>query len=505
MFNSYRDRVRAAKALKNLDQTDNQEPKKEIQLSTTLKDNIDKLKEAYGQNGDLTIREFLIDDIKAAVLSLESMVNRDIIIDSIMLPVSRYTGKLDPVSTMRHISQNVLATTEQMECKTIEYVVTMLAAGFAVFMLDGSSIAIAAAAQGFNVRSISEPSGESVLRGSREGFNELVRNNMAMIRRRIQSDDLRFERMSFGGITNTAAYMCFLRSKVSDKMLNRIRRRLKAIDMESVLESGYIQPYLECKPLSLFSTVGYTERPDTVCGKLIEGRVALLVDGTPFALIVPHLFVESFQTVDDYTSRPYYAFFIRLLKYISFFITVFLPGLYVAVGTFHSEMLPDTLFYNIIKAEMTTPMTLVEEALIIHVVFEIVREAGLRLPKPIGQAVSIVGGLVLGDTAVSSGLIGAPMVIVVALAAITGFVIPELNQPVVIIRFIAIIAAGYMGIFGVVIVLALTLVNLCSLNSMGVPYLAPVSPFNKTFWQDVLFRLGWKKLSSRGETVERLG
>ncbi|MBR6408246.1 MAG: spore germination protein [Clostridia bacterium] len=473
-------------------------------ISKTLADNLKYLKASFGEYSDLTVREFLVGGTGAAIVSLENMVDKDMITQSVILPLRRYGGDFSADGGLKFVSQNLLAAAEQADCFDMDEVKLRLASGFALLFFDSADFAVAIGAQGFSVRSISEPSGEAVLRGSREGFTESAKNNVSMLRRRIRSDDLRFENLRLGNVTNTDAYLCYIQSKASPKILSEIRKRISQTDMDSVLETGYIQPYLECGRISPFSTVGSTERPDAVCGKLMEGRAAILVDGTPFALVVPHLFAENFQTIDDYTSRPYYAFLIRLFKYISFFLTIFLPGLYVAVGTFHTEMLSDTLFYNVLKAEATTPLTLMSEAVIIHLVFEIVKEAGLRLPQPIGQAVSIVGGLVLGDTAISSGLIGAPMVIVVALSAITGFVIPSLAQPVVLLRFIGIIAAGLTGMFGIVMLLALTFINLCSLDSIGVPYFAPVSPFNKTFRQDVLFRIGWKKLSRRGHLVQDL-
>lgn len=495
----------------NNEATDNIENKKpyakaqDDAISENLMDNLIKLRQEFGQSADLTIREFTVGKFKAAVITIEGMVNKLMVGENILKPLNQFNADgLDINESFEFIRDNIFAATEQDQLSVMSEVMSLIMSGFAVLMFDGIPAAIAVGVQGFSFRGISEPLSESVLRGSREGFVEAVRINVSMIRRRIKSPKLRFESYFIGEQSKTNVYLCYMDGAVAPQVLKSIRDKLKTINMDSVIESGYIQPFFEQKPLSLFSTVGTTERPDTVCGKVMEGRVAVLVDGTPFALIIPHLFVENFQTIDDYTSRPYYATLIRILKYISFFASIFLPGIYVAIGTFHQEMLPDNLLYNIAKAEMNTPLTLLEEALLIHIVFEIVKEAGLRLPKPIGQAVSIVGGLVLGDTAVSSGFIGAPMVIIVALSAITGFVIPKLNEPIVAIRFISIIAGGYMGIFGVMVIMSMMWCNICAMNSNGIIYTTPVSPFGKTFWQDVAARIGWKSLGKRNLVIQKL-
>ncbi len=490
------------------DDIENKKPYAKAQddaISENLMDNLIKLRQEFGQSADLTIREFTVGKFKAAVITIEGMVNKLMVGENILKPLNQFnTDGLDINESFKFIRDNIFAATEQDQLSVMTEVMSLIMSGFAVLMFDGIPAAIAVGVQGFSFRGISEPLSESVLLGSREGFVEAVRINVSMIRRRIKSPKLRFESYFIGEQSKTNVYLCYMDGAVAPQVLKSIRDKLKTINMDSVIESGYIQPFFEQKPLSLFSTVGTTERPDTVCGKVMEGRVAVLVDGTPFALIIPHLFVENFQTIDDYTSRPYYATLIRILKYISFFASIFLPGIYVAIGTFHQEMLPDNLLYNIAKAEMNTPLTLLEEALLIHIVFEIVKEAGLRLPKPIGQAVSIVGGLVLGDTAVSSGFIGAPMVIIVALSAITGFVIPKLNEPIVAIRFISIIAGGYMGIFGVMVIMSMMWCNICAMNSNGIIYTTPVSPFGKTFWQDVAARIGWKSLSKRNLVIQKL-
>jgi spore germination protein KA len=274
--------------------------------------------------------------------------------------------------------------------------------------------------------------------------------------------------------------------------------------MDTVLASGYIQRYFQDETFSLFSTVGTTERPDTFCGRLNEGRVGILVDNTPVALNMPYLLIENFQNMDDYAVGPYYATFTRFIKYFAFFISVLLPGLYVAIGSFNQALLPSQLLYVLAQAEESTPFSLVLEALLMQVIYEMVREAGLRLPKQIGFAISIVGALIIGQAAVAAGLIGAPMVIIVAITATTSLIVPTLYEPGVILRFLFIFIAGMAGLYGMTIGAAFLLIHICSIKSYEVPFTAPVSPFSFFSMRDVVLRLPWKVLSKRKIAVQDL-
>ena len=385
-----------------------------------------------------------------------------------------------------------------------EEVFQFIMSGFVVILLDGLNKGIAFGMQGFNFRSISEPAGEVNERGSREGFTEPLRINMTMVRRRVKSPKLKFELFSVGKTSKTDICMVYMTDQVSQKLVREIRHRIKQIKLDLILTSGYIQPFLEGNPWSLFSDVGTTERPDTLAAKISEGRVAVLVDGTPFALIVPYLFSENFQSLDDYAHRSYFATFTRLLKYFSFVAAILLPSLYVAVGTFHPELLPHALLFNVAAAEETTPFPLALEAFIIHLLYEIMREAGLRLPRPIGHAIGIVGALVIGDAAVTAGLIGSPMVLVVGMTAIASFVVPNLYEPVSVLRFVFIIIGGTMGLYGVALGCMIILVNICSLNNFGTPYMAPISPFSLSAMRDTFIRTSFLKMEKKDAKLQDL-
>ncbi len=291
---------------------------------------------------------------------------------------------------------------------------------------------------------------------------------------------------------------------VNEQTLNEVKTRLKNVTLETLLGAGYLQNALDTKRKSMFTMVGLTERPDTLVAKVNEGKVCVLVDGTPYALVVPRLFIENFQTLDDYLDRPYFSAFMRTVRIISFMLSIFLPGLFVAIGLFHQELLTDDFLLNIIMMESNTLFSLTVEALIIHFVYEVVREAGIRMPKAVGHAVSIVGALVIGDAAVTAGLIGAPMLIIVASTAITSLVVSDLYQPIAVLRIVFIIVAGFTGLYGVIIGAAALILNLSAMTDYGVPFLAPLTPYNKGLWRDTITRMNITRLSKKPFDINNL-
>ena len=328
---------------------------------------------------------------------------------------------------------------------------------------------------------------------------------MTLIRRRMKTPNLKFETMNVGKQSHTDICLCYLTNVVSETILKEVRKRICEIDIPNVLASGYISPFLEEKQnVAIFSSIGITERPDTVCGKISEGRIAILIDGTPNVLIVPYLFSEYFQAVDDYSVRPYFATITRWIKYFAFFSAIILPGLYVAVGSFNPEILPQELITKVAKSITTTPFPLAIETLLTHVIYEIMREAGLRLPKALGHAVSIVGALVIGESAVNAGLMGAPTLMVVALAAISSYVIPSLYEPISFLRILFIIVGGLFGMWGITLLFCAILINICSKNNFGIPFSAPISPFRFSDMRDVLIRTSWKFLSKKNDPIQSM-
>lgn len=461
---------------------------------------------AFSQNStDIVYHRLQVGKVKMAFLNCEGMIDNKLFGEMAAKPLQYAdSDNMTAKDFVEWIETSMVLAQEQKEFFTYDELFSFLMGGFVVVLVDGIDHGIACGMQGYPYRSVSEPSTEMNIAGSREGFVEVIRVNQAMIRRRIKSPSLKFEMYPVGSKSKTDICLVYLSDTADPAVINAIKKRLGELSSDIVLSQGYLRPYLEGKPLSPFSAVGTTERPDTLCAKINEGRIGILVDGTPFALVVPYLFLEHFQSMDDYAYRPYYGSFMRLLKYFAFFISVFLPGLYVAITVFSPQMLPDSLLFNIVTAEQETPFSMMTEALVIHLIYEIMREAGLRLPRPVGHAVSIIGALVIGDAAVKAGIIGSSMVMVVALTALSSFVVPSLYEATAVLKFVFIIVGGTWGLFGISVGFVLLLTNLCALESFGVPVTAPTSPFSAADMRDNFWRKGWKQLGKLRLQVQNL-
>lgn len=480
--------------------------KEQSGLEKDLERNTVNIRAVMKNTSDLNIKYAKAGGVPICVLFCEGQTDTNQMANLIFRPVNSIGNekKLPPERVLEILQGELLLAGEQKQVTTYEELSSFIMGGFCVLLIDGVSVGTAIGVQGFATRSIEEPSTQQNLRGSHEGFVEAIRTNMSMIRRRIKSPDLVFKLDTVGDLSNTDVCLCYLESKVDRKLLADVERNLKQLPLDTVLEGGYVQPFLEENSGIVFAEAGVTERPDVMAARLYEGRIGILVDGTPFALLVPHLFTENFQTLDDYTQKPAYVAIIRVLRYIAFLTSVLLPGFYVAIANFNPELIPDSLLLNLAASIQITPYNLLTECLLIHVFYEIMREAGLRMPSNLGHAVSIVGGIVIGDIVVSAGLIGAPMVLIVAVSSIASFIVPELYNDIVVMRFSFILAGGMWGLFGITTVGMLFLFKICSLEAYGIPYTAPFSPFSPHSMRDTMIRADWRFLSRTGFNVRAL-
>ena len=348
-------------------------------------------------------------------------------------------------------------------------------------------------------RSVEEPDSETGVRVPREGFNEVLDTSMALVRTRIRDPHLRFELRRVGMRTHTRVVLAYVDGVIDPQILQTVRSRLDRIQVDAVLESGYIEEFIEDSPYSPFPQTLRTERPDVVAANLLEGRFAVLVDGTPFALVGPVVFWQMLTVAEDYYERFIIGSLLRLLRIAAFLISLTLPGLYVAVTTYHQEMIPTDLLLSIAAAREGVPFPAVVEALVMEFNFELLREAGVRLPRAVGSAVSIVGALVLGQAAISANLVSPAMVIVVAITAIGSFATPVFSMAIAarMIRFVFVLVGALMGLFGIQTVAVLLAVHLCALRSFGVPYLAPVAPAVLGDWRDLVLRSPWWAMRGR--------
>lgn len=479
---------------------------KETVIEKSLRQNISNIKNIIGGSSDLLTNNFLIDDVPCCLVCFEGMISVQVITNLILRPLTdlHVAENAAPHDVFEHIRDRMLLAIDRGLCTQYGDIIRRLMSGFAVLFIDGIDTAFAYGVQGFSIRGIGEPSSEGNIRGAQEGFVETVRISMSLVRRRIKSPLLRFELFPVTTTANVDVVLAYMADRVPKRLVKKIRSRLEGMPLESVLGSGYIEPFLDNTGLSFFSGVSVTERPDVFCAKILEGRVGLMIDGTPFALVIPALFVENFQTLDDYNFRPFYAVLIRWIRYLAFVIALFLPAVYVAVVTFHPELFNHTLLVTLAAAEQTAPLPLAAEAFIVLLFYEIIREAGVRLPKSVGGAVSIVGGLIIGDAAVSAGIISNPLLLACAISVTASFVIPNLNQQITMLRFLAVAAGGIGGLYGISLLAAMALVNVCALENYGAPVMSPVSPFTPKAMRDVLVRIGFRRMATGDATIEKL-
>ncbi|WP_028521716.1 spore germination protein [Ruminococcus flavefaciens] len=472
------------------------------QLLPSLDRSIDEIRRISGGSSDVLINRFVTGGIHCALLCCEGMVSTSVITELIFEPITEIPPQKNAQGLFHYINEELLLSTDRPQAEDYDTLFRLLNSGFAVLIAEGMTCGLAFGVQGYNTRGVQEPSGEGNIMGAHEGFTETIRTNMSQIRRRMKSPELVMELFIKGEKSSTDLCLCYMKDRVPEALMEKIRSSLEGIELEAILTTGYIRPFVENGSFELFSSTGTTERPDVLCSKLIEGRAAILVDGVPYAVIIPRLFCESFQTLDDYAYKPYYATFIRWLKYAAFLTAVLLPAFYAAIVMYHPELLNSTLFMLLVEAEKKAPLSIVTESLFALLMYEMIREAGVRLPKPTGGAVSIISGLIIGDAAVNSGLVSTPLLTMTALAVLGGLVVPELEPQITVLRLGFLIAGGVLGLFGISLLACAVLVNICATEDYGFPYTAPISPFRARGMSDTAVRSGIKKLQSRGFTVE---
>ncbi|WP_052446875.1 spore germination protein [Candidatus Soleaferrea massiliensis] len=471
-------------------------------ISTSLQDNLAKMAKLYENSNEYFVKHLNIQGTEIAVFILDGMVDKELLARAVLLPLTEQKNVEEPVyDWIIHSGINIV---DFETTKKFSELSDKMQSGFTIILVDGKDIGITIGTQGYAKRPVGETSSRNVVRGSQEGFSEVVFQNIPLLRRRLKTPHFKTEMLSVGRTSHTKLCLCYLDDVVSEELLKDVKKRLDRVDLDVVLDTAYLQPYLEKNPLSVFEDVGTTERPDVLAAELSEGRIGLILDGTPFALIVPHLFNENFQSMDDYTHKYFYSTFIRILRYLSFFISTALPGLFVALGALQYQMLPLGLLLQIMQAETQTPLPLLYEALGIYVAYEILREAGMNLPKTMGHAISIVGALVIGQAAVEAGIVGAPTVIVLSITVISSFLTPDLFQTTTILRFAYIILGGTIGLYGVALLTLVVAINMTSINSFGIPYTSPISPFGLKEMRDVIFKAPERKVNSRTMHVQDL-
>lgn len=498
---------------KSQDKNDNSNHKDYGQIKKDLKENIKFVKKTLGESNDIVFREFYVSDERKTEVSIiytDGLVNQTIIQEVILKSLMQdfKTANVNNIPTLinpKIIKDNVLPEGEITEIKKFEDLFNYLLSGDTILLINGYNEGLSINSKGWKERGVEEPTAQTVIRGPKDGFCETLKTNKALLRRRIKDPNLWFETKKIGRRTKTDVTIAYLNGVTNDKILKEVHRRIDKIDIDGIIESGNLEELIQDENLTFFPTVHNTERPDVTTNAILQGKVAILVDGTPFVLIVPALFYQFFHTTEDYYHRADISTVIRILRFSCFFISMLTPSIYIAVTTFHQEMIPSDLLVSIAAQREGVPFPAFVEALLMEFTFEILREAGIRMPRAAGGAISIVGALVLGEAAVQAGIVSPIMIIVVSLTAISSFVFPTygLSSATRILRFIFMGLSAAFGFFGVILGLIALTLHLCSLRSFGIPYMSPMAPFNLKAQKDLILRTPLYSLLYRPEQYKQ--
>ncbi|MEN6463325.1 MAG: spore germination protein [Syntrophomonas sp.] len=476
----------------------NEGNEKKVAIPKSISEIKRNLGEIFSDSSDFVIREITVGNqkqVKVIIAFIDGLVNKKLINNNLLRPImleSRHVDlehglKRQAISTI--LMEHLLTTSDLSEVNDFKQTINDILSGDTIIFIDGETLALRANLRGWESRGVVDPETESVVRGPREGFTETLRTNTSLIRRKIINPNLKLENLTIGERTNTSVCIAYIKGIADEKIIETVRRRLKEIKTDAILESGYIEEFIEDAPFSIFASVGNSEKPDIVAAKLLEGRVAILCDGTPFVLTVPYLFIEGFQASEDYYSRAAFSSAVRILRIIAFLITTTLPALYLAFTSFTPEVIPFKLLLTILASRVGIPYSVFTEAFLMLLSFELLREAGVRIPKPVGPAVSIVGALVIGQAAVEAGLASTPMVIITAITAISSFITPPLAGTMPFLRLAFLIGANIAGFLGLIFTAIIFLIHLCAIRSFGVPYLSPFAPITARDLKDTLVRV----------------
>lgn len=480
-------------------------------LSGNITNDVERLKIIFDRSSDVVYREFdIAGSQRGTLIFIEGLVDITLINSDILKPLLNYRKNLErseniQISEIQNFLQNrVIAASHIKSSMNIQDIVEDVLSGYTVLLIDEEKKAILMDFRKFDKRNVEEPTVEPIIRGPRDGFTENLRTNTSLIRRRLKTSKLKMENIKVGRLSKTDIVITYLDGIVKDSLVEEVRQRISRIDIDAILESGYIEELIEDNPYSIFSQFGVTERPDRLTAGLLEGHVGILVDNTPMALITPQTFVEMMTASEDYYNRYITASIITCIRYLFLGLSLLAPSFYIALTTFHQGMIPRTLLLTIASSREGVPFPVFIESLIMEIFFEGLQEAGVRLPRVAGQTVSIVGGLVIGQAAVQAGIVSAATVIIVSITGISSFIIPKFNLTISIrmLRFFMIVLAGTLGLYGIFVGILIILIHLAKLRSFGIPFLSPLAPLDISGLKNTLVRAPWWAMISRPGFME---
>ena len=474
-----------------------------MRLTKHLEQNVAAIHEALRDCGDIVEREFLVGgNGKLVMLYVDNFVDLEALRESILKTVMLDYQNDRPKGILETLQEEAVAVSEVKKITTVAEICDAVFWGDTVLLMDGNDFALQAATKQFPNRGIGKAETEVVVQGPKDAFMEVMAFNIVLTRRRIRDPKLKLKRKKAGNRTRTDIALMYMEDLVRPEILSQVEKQLDDMDVEGLLDSGSVEQLLERRQFSPFPQLQMTERPDKTASALLEGRVVLLADNTPYAILLPATLNTFFQAAEDYYERWEIVSFIRLIRYAAAFLAVTLPGLYIAFAVYHPQLMPTALALKVASTRGAIPFSVIGEVLIMELAFELLREAGIRLPSPVSSTIGIVGGIIIGSAAVEAGIVSPVVVIVAALTGICTFVIPNVSivSGLRISKYLVIAMAAVFGLFGVWAALLLLLGHLSGLTSYGIPYLYPYcasSVNDDRDWEDSIFRLPPSKKKGR--------
>lgn len=450
---------------------------------------------AFKDTCDLRQIDLSVGNIQCKFVYIDGYINTLLFEDNILKPLKNI-AQTDSV-TLDLLNEYTMMTTPIQEIDDIQKAISLVASGEILFICDNSEVMFVYSEKKYSARAITEPPVSTVLRGPREGFVEDLKTNMFLIRRRLATPDLKFELLSAGKYTQTKIALCFIDGIADKKIVNKIKKQIDSIDIDGIIESSYIARFLEENKLSLFSQVGSSEKPDIIVGKMLEGRVAIIVDGSPSVLTLPFLIYENFQMSEDYYIKSYRASMLRFIRMFAFCFSILLPSLYVALQEHQYQLFPLKFLLSSLGSIYAIPLSATLEMLLIMAIFEILNETSVRMPRYVSMALSVVGAIVLGEAAVSAGLFSISSVIIVAVSTVGIYCVPDEINSSNILRFVFVGIAGVLGLVGVILCVVALIAYMCSINSYGTAFMSPYAPAIVHDWQDGIFKAQIEEFEER--------
>mgnify|MGYP004519622155 FL=1 len=457
-----------------------------MNISSDINYNKKVVKAILGSD-DIVFFDFELGKTSALCVYVDSITDKELLGLEVLAPLKKLCSEKSAAKTnISHLAKAITLANVKTESKITDATNDILS-GNAMIFIDGKNKAISVDLKKFEVRAISEPPTGLAVRGPRNGFTESIKSNLSLVRRYLKSPDLKVETFEKGRYTKTSIAFMYINGISRPEIIDKIRQKIQEIDIDGIPDSSYVSKLLNERKTSLFKQVGSTERPDVLIERMLEGRAGIIVDGSPFALTLPYLLIEDFQAAEDYYISEYRANLVRALRVIAMIFSILLPSVFVAAQLFHLQIIPLNFLLTIVIGIKEIPFSPSLEMFFVLLIFELLNETSVRMPKYVGMALAVVGALVLGETAVNAGIVSTPAILIMALSGISIYAIPELVETTSVLRFIYLIVAGSLGGYGLILITAFLIIYLCSADNYGAPYLAPYSPVLLNDFQDGLY------------------